>query len=364
MRYCKLVAGVVLALALAAGGQIAFASSHASHTSKVKACRQLQQWHNNGKGVPAKLKRRVLSETGGTQLGSDIANWESDLATSAKATKTHKNGSKRALGLVNKLLADAHAVGSDCQSLGVSRVLGYSSTPTSAPSVPSATPPTTVPPGVGSTLTGTNNSGSTISLTLVRIADQITDTGQGAGFNNAQAGTRFLGMEFTIANASASSANYEGDINSVVVVVGSDNSSYEPNFSADTALSDDGDSDFNNGAYTIAPGTSVTGWVGFQLPLGVSVTKVEFGGTSLVWQPAPSSSSAPSSAPSGSLALSSIAEGSGGCSNGSTAIDNYCVPAAYILGPGQVCPSGTDTHNGFSAQVCEDTSHQYLLLPV
>jgi hypothetical protein len=66
------------------------------------------------------------------------------------------------------------------------------------------------------------------------------------------------------------------------------------------------------------------------------------------------------------LALSDItlAASGGTCPSGSNLINGYCVPPSFLLGPGQGCPSGTDTQNGLSTQVCEDTTHQYLLPPV
>lgn len=74
----------------------------------------------------------------------------------------------------------------------------------------------------------------------------------------------------------------------------------------------------------------------------------------------------PGSPSSDRVALASIAVAAvgGTCPTGSTLIDGYCVPPDYLLGPGRVCPSGTDTRYGFSARVCEDTTHQYLLRPV
>jgi hypothetical protein len=84
--------------------------------------------------------------------------------------------------------------------------------------------------------------------------------------------------------------------------------------------------------------------------------------------PTPSTTPPPSTTtpPNGPVALSDIALAAvgGACPTGSSLIDGYCVPPAYVLGPGQGCPSGTDTQNGLSAQVCEDTTHQYLLQPV
>jgi hypothetical protein len=81
----------------------------------------------------------------------------------------------------------------------------------------------------------------------------------------------------------------------------------------------------------------------------------------------PPTTSPPTTSPSnGAVALSDITVAAlgGTCPSGSSLINGYCVPPAYILAPGQGCPSGTDTQNGFSAQVCEDTTHQYLLQPV
>ncbi|MBO0729897.1 MAG: DUF4352 domain-containing protein [Acidimicrobiaceae bacterium] len=124
----------------------------------------------------------------------------------------------------------------------------------------------------------------------------------------------------------------------------------------------------------VSPGDCVRGNVGFAVPSG---TKPEalyfqpFGSSALRWTlPSTTTGATPSpttTSPSGGrVALSSItvAAVGGTCPSSSTMIAGYCVPPDYILVPGTVCPSGTDTRYGFSAQVCQDTTHQYLLRPV
>jgi Domain of unknown function (DUF4352) len=134
----------------------------------------------------------------------------------------------------------------------------------------------------------------------------------------------------------------------------------------------------------VTPGDCVRGRVAFDVPAGTQPEALyfqPFGSSALRWTlPAtdtaatpPTSTTAPAAAPTsttapagGRLALSSItlAALGGTCPSGSTLIEGYCVPPAYLLGPGLVCPSGTDRRYGFSARVCQDTTHQYLLQPV
>lgn len=167
---------------------------------------------------------------------------------------------------------------------------GASTAPTSPPTTPATStttttvPPTTtttLPPGVGATLSGTDGSGDTIAVTLNQIADPFTDTSDFP--TSPDPGTRFVALEFTITNQGPS-GNYEGDVNSAAIVVGSNSDSYDPDTSVDVALEDSSYPVFQDGAYTIVPGTSQTGWVGFELPTGVTVSQVHFAGNSLVWQ--------------------------------------------------------------------------------
>lgn len=131
----------------------------------------------------------------------------------------------------------------------------------------------------------------------------------------------------------------------------------------------------------VAAGDCLRGKVGFAVPSGSQPEALyfqPFGSSALRWTlpstttaAAPSTTATTSPSPTTSpsadrLALSSItvAAAGGSCPSSSTMIDGYCVPPAFLLGPGLVCPSGTDTRHGFSARVCQDTTHQYLLRPV
>ena len=77
-----------------------------------------------------------------------------------------------------------------------------------------------------------------------------------------------MGVELTYTNTG--SATLTGDANSDISVMGSNNQSYTADFDS---LAEG--TNFNNGEYTLAHGASVTGFVTFQLPVGVKVVQVQ-----------------------------------------------------------------------------------------
>jgi hypothetical protein len=129
---------------------------------------------------------------------------------------------------------------------------------------------------VGTPYTDTDAQNNEMSVTLT----QVIDPAQGANeFDTPDNGNRFVGAKFKIAGMSGS---YSDDANSDAVVIGSDGQSYTPDFN-DIA----GCTNFNAGAFSVSPGTSATGCVAFQVPQGVTVASVQwgggFGGTPATW---------------------------------------------------------------------------------
>ena len=104
------------------------AAAAAAKPDPVKACLQLQAWQlaNNGQGISAALGDQPLTETHGIALGTDIAQWENDLATTARDTRTGNYGTLGPLGLASQLLGDAQQVAADCAGYGVRHTLGSS----------------------------------------------------------------------------------------------------------------------------------------------------------------------------------------------------------------------------------------------
>jgi hypothetical protein len=129
----------------------------------------------------------------------------------------------------------------------------------------SAPPPAPTGAHVGSTV-AVSSGNDKANVTLNQVIDPATGSDQ---FTNPDAGKRFVGVGVTIVNTGSSTIN--DDANSTVSVQGSDNQTYTADFSGIS-----GCTNFNSGSYTLAPGASVTGCVTFQVPTGVSVSKVQF----------------------------------------------------------------------------------------
>lgn len=118
--------------------------------------------------------------------------------------------------------------------------------------------------GATISLKGQNN--KTIDVTLLKIIDPA----QGANeFATPDSGKRFVGAQFQVKNTGTETFN--DDANNDASAQGSDNQSYSADMN-DIA----GCTNFNQGEFTLSPGSAVTGCVVFQLPTGVSVSKVQF----------------------------------------------------------------------------------------
>jgi hypothetical protein len=115
-------------------------------------------------------------------------------------------------------------------------------------------------------------------VTLVKVIDPA----QGAtSFYTPQSGKHFVGAVFTITAIQGSPQNE--DANSDAALVGSDKQTYTADFSSIA-----GYTDFNYGAIKVAQGESTTGAATFQVPNGVSVSRVQWStdgglGTTVQW---------------------------------------------------------------------------------
>ena len=119
-------AALLLAAALTLTGCSAAASATAAHTASPKpspdpvaACLQLHQWKiSNADGVSPSLQRKLAAETKGTPLGTDVSQWEQDLAAAGGQSTASVTD------YLSILLQDAQAVAEDCAALGVRNTLG------------------------------------------------------------------------------------------------------------------------------------------------------------------------------------------------------------------------------------------------
>lgn len=130
---------------------------------------------------------------------------------------------------------------------------------------------------LGSTLKATDADGNAYTVTLVKVVDPATGSDE---FNQPDSGKYLFGAVFTIAGETG---NASDDANNDAVVVGSDDQDYTADFDSIA-----GYTNFQDGDWSVSPGTTVTGAVTFQLPNGVTVKSVQwsadlFGGTSGTW---------------------------------------------------------------------------------
>jgi len=156
---------------------------------------------------------------------------------------------------------------------------GQPSTPAPSKSVNSTTGP------VGTTYKVTNteagNSGNQTAVYTVQATQVVDPAAPDNSFDAAPSGQHLVGVEFTIKGVSGTE---QDDANSDAVLQGSNGQDYTPNFGAIAA-----GTNFNSGQFNTSAGTSVTGWVNFQVPDGVTVTNVQWspgastGGTTVTW---------------------------------------------------------------------------------
>jgi len=131
---------------------------------------------------------------------------------------------------------------------------------------------------VGSSYTVHDNNGDSYQVTLVKIIDPA----QGAtSFDTPKNGNHFVGAVFTIKALQGSPKDEDADTDAALV--GSDGQTYTADFDSIA-----GYTDFNYGAIKVAQGDSATGAVTFQVPNGVTITKVQWSpgggiGTTVEW---------------------------------------------------------------------------------
>jgi hypothetical protein len=123
------------------------------------------------------------------------------------------------------------------------------------------------PPGtVGSQFDLQDGSGDTYRVTLVKVIDPAQGADQ---FSSPDSGKRFVGLVFKVKALTGSPQNE--DANTDAVLVGGNGQNYSADFE-DIA----GYTNFDSGVIHVAQGDTVTGSVTFQVPVGVTVSKVQW----------------------------------------------------------------------------------------
>jgi len=124
------------------------------------------------------------------------------------------------------------------------------------------------PPGkVGSPFDLRDGHGNTYRVTMVKVIDPARGADQSS---SPDTGKRFVGLVFRIRALTGSPQNEDAD--SDAVLVGGNGQTY----SADYFDGIIGYSNFDSGSIHVAPGNTVTGAVTFEVPDGVTISKIQW----------------------------------------------------------------------------------------
>lgn len=165
----------------------------------------------------------------------------------------------------------------------------HSSAPPAASTAPShsANSSTSGPVGTTYKITDTEagNSGNQTTVYTVKATQVIDPAAPDNSFDAAPTGQHLVAVGFVINGVSG---NEQDDANINASVQGSNGQVYQPTLGGVAA-----GTDFNSGDFNTSPGSTVTGWVGFAIPDGVTITHVQWaarGGTFIspvTWQVSP-----------------------------------------------------------------------------
>jgi len=123
------------------------------------------------------------------------------------------------------------------------------------------------PPGkVGSQFDLQDGSGNTYRVTLAKVIDPARGADQ---FSSPDSGKRLVGLVFKIKALTGSPQNE--DANNDAVLVGGNGQNYSADFDGIA-----GCTNFDSGTIHVAQGDTVIGSVTFQVPVGVTVSKVQW----------------------------------------------------------------------------------------
>ena len=123
------------------------------------------------------------------------------------------------------------------------------------------------PPGkVGSQFDLQDGSGDTYRVTLVKVIDPARGADQ---FSSPDSGKRFVGLVFKVRALIGSPKNEDANIDAVLV--GGNGQNYSADYDGIA-----GYTNFDSGTIHVAQGDTVTGAVTFQVPDGITVSKVQW----------------------------------------------------------------------------------------
>ena len=124
------------------------------------------------------------------------------------------------------------------------------------------------PPGkVGSPFDLRDGHGNTYRVTMVKVIDPARGADQSS---SPDTGKRFVGLVFRIRALTGSPQNEDAD--SDAVLVGGNGQTYSADYSDGIA----GYTNFDSGSIHVAQGNTVTGAVTFQVPDGVTISKIQW----------------------------------------------------------------------------------------
>jgi hypothetical protein len=144
------------------------------------------------------------------------------------------------------------------------------SSPTTAAPSPSPSPAKPLTGGIGTTfeVTGPNGpSGATTvyDVKLIAVEQQAT-LGQYDTLTNGA--DHITAAEFTVTGKTGQASD---DADADAVAVGSNGQDYQPSFDQITA-----GTNFDSGQFNVSPGTTVTGWVAFEIAPGATIASIQW----------------------------------------------------------------------------------------
>jgi hypothetical protein len=152
-----------------------------------------------------------------------------------------------------------------CSSIAKTSTPAHTTPAASASSKAAPSPANSLSGPVGTSYTVTDQSGNKMSVTLT----QVIDPAQGADqFTTPQSGNRFVGAVFDIKGINGT---FSDDANNDATLIGSNGQTYTADFDSIA-----GYTSFNDGEYTVSAGENSVGAVTFQVPLAVTVAKIEW----------------------------------------------------------------------------------------
>lgn len=162
------------------------------------------------------------------------------------------------------VLAALAAVG--CQASTVTPATPKATAPAQNPSAAASSPSPTrqQPAHAGDQFTVTLEDGTKYAVTLLGVDQQASPASE---FDAAQPGHHLAAAEFRV----TATTSVDENANTNATVTGSDEQAYTP-----TVASVAEGTNFADGEVRLQPGGSLVGWVTFELPNGVQVTKVQW----------------------------------------------------------------------------------------